>query len=148
MSVKKTGKHRSIYSKRVGILGICKYKDDYLILRINKNWKYCPGDWDFVMGTFLNANESPELNTVMNIRKHTGLNTRKIIKSFPIFKWFDNECNVLFVLYPFLVQVERKEIELSNKFCEGKWVKWNYILNYDRKEYLRNVIFHVADNHI
>lgn len=134
------------YPERLGTLGICKYGDEYLILRIAEDWKYCPGDWDFVMGTFQDDKKTPEQNAVINIEIHAGLQSIKIINRFPLFKWNDDESRVLFVLHPFLVKANDRKLKLSRKFSEGKWVKWESILENDRNDYLNNVLSHIEIN--
>jgi len=129
-----------MYPERVATLGICSHRQDYLVLRIAREWKYCPGDWDFVIATFDEPQKPPSHNVLSSVRKHTGLDAR-IIKEYPILHWPDHESKVLFMLFPFLLSVDKRTVQLSSKFCEVKWVsRYDEILKLDRQNYLQTVL--------
>ena len=132
------------YPRRKITLGICKRHDGkYLLLRIRKNWKFCPGDWDFVIATSKFVHLSMFINTLRNIVMHTGLEII-VSKVLPILEWVDDESKVLFELHPTIAFVRLdKNLKLSQKFCEYRWVNWNDILKYDRNCYLATVKAHM-----
>lgn len=133
------------YPERVVCLPICQCEEKYLILRIDKHWKFCPGDWDFVIATFIDQDKSPAINAILNVKAHTGLNGR-ILKEYPVLRWYDHESRILFVLFPFLIKVGKENLQLSKKFFEVKWVWRNSIVEYDRNEYLLNVVSHISNH--
>lgn len=131
------------YPRRVATLGICVHEAKYLLLRIDKHWKFCPGDWDFVIATFIDQFDSADRNSVKSAAMHTGL-TGKVVRSYPVLEWPDHESKVLFALFPHLIHVPVKEIELSHKFCQQEWVDEDAILSFDRNEYLFAVLSHIS----
>jgi hypothetical protein len=131
--------------------GICRRKDKYLLLRINKSYNICPGDWEWVTCSIRlsdsaqnNVSSSPLRKNALNtLYKQTGLAGR-IVKFFPFHRWFDNESKLLFVLYPVLIYVDNTQITLAkNKFAEYKWVASEDIIKHDRKNYLTDFVNHL-----
>lgn len=129
------------YPKRIVTLGICRFVRKYLLLRIAKDWKFCPGDWDFVISTPRFAKKDFKENVILSIKHHTLL-SGKILKSYPVLRWQDYESHIAFILYPYLVEPDSKNFELSRKFYEAKWVDIQNILEYDRNQYLNTILRH------
>lgn len=134
-----------MYPYRTAPLPICKIDEEYLLLRLDKQWKFCPGDWDFVLGTVQDERKPLVENAILNTKTHTGL-SGSLIREYPVLYWNDHESLVTFVLYPCLINVNSRSFELSSKFCEAKWMSWDNVLQYDRNEYLFTVLRHIDIN--
>jgi len=128
--------------------GICCYKDKYLLLRIGKHYKICPGDWEWLTCSIniKNISNSKELEELLRshvyytLDLHTGLKGR-ILKLFPPHIWYDDEFNLIYILYPIFIKIETPSIKLNReKFVEYEWVEWEKILNFDRNNYLRDFL--------
>lgn len=134
-----------MYPKRIAALPICRFEEEYLLLRLDRKWKFCPGDWDFVIATFVSKEDSPAANAILNVKLHTALEG-KIEREYPVLEWCDHESKILFVLYPFVIKVSEKALSLSHKFCETKWLRLEKILEYDRNQYLATVLSHLQNH--
>jgi len=145
-----SGEHLSI---RFYTSGICYYEDRFLLLRISKSYKICPGDWEWLTCSVQFGPDQVAKpikrrlinNVFKSLMFHLGLGLiDKIIPIYPAHQWFDEEFNLYYVLYPILVKVQRPVIELNkNKFSEYKWVNWDNILSFDRKNYLYDYLAHL-----
>jgi len=129
--------------------GICCYEDKYLLLRISKYYKICPGDWEWLSCSINIKNISSPKEELLRshifytLDLHTGLKGR-ILKVLPPHRWYDNEFNLTYILYPIFIKIGRPSIKLnSKKFVEYKWVKWEDILNFDRNNYLKDFLNHI-----
>lgn len=131
------------YIKRVATVGICVYGQEYLILRLDRHWKFCPGDWDFVIASFAEPRRGPVANGILNLRRHTSLAVGSFT-AYPVLRWPDHESRILFVLLPLLLRVRGKRVVTSSKFCDAKWVVFERILEYDRNAYLSSVLTHLV----
>lgn len=125
------------YETRCGVLGICKSKNKYLLLRFSPTYEFCPGDWDFIYDYLSNPKCYPKKEVLDVVLKHTGLKG-KVLREYPIYNWVDRESKKIWVFLPYLIEVKNEEIKLSSKFSEYKWLKLEEISNYDRLDYLKN----------
>jgi hypothetical protein len=118
---------------------VCRHQDQYLLLKISPHHKYCPGDWDFLATRIETSRKSAEEIAYAYTRKHTGL-MGKIVKKGPPFEFRDRESRATWVIYPFVLMVLSKKVELSKKYDDYKWVKSKNISRYDRLSYLKAYI--------
>lgn len=125
------------YETACGILGICKFKEKYLLLRFSQTYDYCPRDWDFIYDYISNSRCHPEKEVLDVVKKHTDLEG-EVLKRYPVFEWIDDEFKRIWVFLPYLIKINNEDIELSQKFSEYKWLNLEEILQYDRLDYLKN----------
>ena len=50
------------FETRYVTLGICKYQDKHLLVKISPDYPYCPGDWDFIFSRSYEPDKSDEEN--------------------------------------------------------------------------------------
>jgi hypothetical protein len=133
--------------------GICYYENKFLLLKINKSYKICPGDWEWLTckiefdpNQVDKSSERKLRNHILeSLTFHTGLGG-KIIRIYPAHQWFDVEFNLTYILYPILIKIKAQKpvIQLNNeKFSEYKWVNWDDILSFDRNNYLYDYLAHL-----
>jgi len=127
------------FKTRYVTLGICKHQDKYLLVKISHNYPYCPGDWDFIFSRPYEPEKSDEENILSSIKTHTGLNGN-IVRKGSIFVWPDDESKINWIIWPCVVEVDNDTVKLSEKYVEYRWVEKSQILDYDRKNYLKNVL--------
>jgi len=122
-------------------LGICRNKGKYLLLKIAPTYKFCPGCWDFVFSKPKKPAKSIEENVLLSISIHTGLKG-KIVGKCHTFEWIDRQSKIRWIIKPFIVEVENKRVELSEKYTEFKWVRLNSIPKFDIENiaYLKYVL--------
>ena len=119
------------------ISAICKYEDRYLLLKIKKNNKYCPRDWDFFACRPMLPKSSVEFNINSLVKEHLGING-KIIKRSITFEIWDKESKIHWIICPLLIEVDCGNVVLGEKYIEYKWVKLRDVLKFDRLNYFKN----------
>ncbi|RLJ09243.1 MAG: hypothetical protein DRP13_00525 [Candidatus Aenigmatarchaeota archaeon] len=93
------------FETRYVTLGICKYQDKHLLVKISPDYPYCPGDWDFIFSRSYEPDKSDEENILLNVHTHTGLNGN-IIKKGSVFTWPDDESKINWIIWPCIVEVD------------------------------------------
>lgn len=126
---------------------ICAWGNKYLIGRFRDDYKYCPGDWDFLTWYKVD-NENVVSRALYLSKQYVGIPPIKVIKSFPPFAWLDDESKLWWLFYCFLVKVRSPIIKIKSteKYSEFKWVKKDDISSYSRLGYLEDILNHTIVN--
>ena len=85
-------------------LVIPEHDHRYLIGKLRKNYKFCPGDWDFLTPHWHPGNKLKD-KAFETPKKYTGLTSVKIIKSAKPIMWLDIDSKVWWYFLPFVIKV-------------------------------------------
>jgi|APHM01.1.fsa_nt_gi ADP-ribose pyrophosphatase len=93
--------------------------DEYLILKRSPDRRRCPGLWESP-GGLVEEGEAPREAALRELREETGLEG-EIIDSHQPSKTIS--VHGQFKVHPFLVEVDRRDVELSSEHTRHSWVK-------------------------
>ncbi|MBR9705581.1 NUDIX hydrolase [Candidatus Pacearchaeota archaeon] len=111
------------------VTGILINDGNILILRKAMDDRNYPGKWSFCSG-FVKEFESAEDNVLREIKEETGLKG-KILKKGKIVETVDKKIGKIWVIIPFLCEVDSREVKLCHENMDFKWIKPEEFKNYD-----------------
>lgn len=111
------------------VTGVVINKDKILILKKSLNDRNYPGKWSFCSG-FAKEFESAEDNVLREIKEETGLNAR-ILKKGKIIEVVDEKNKKIWIVMPFLCEVDSRKVKLCNENIEFRWIKPEEFKNYE-----------------
>ena len=110
------------------VVGIVKFKERILIMKIDENRKWSPGLWEGVAG-FIEEGETEEKAIIREVKEETDLHAT-IIEEGDIFESHDEWGH--WKIKPFLVTVSSDKVKLNPKeHTDFKWVKLEEIKGFD-----------------
>lgn len=111
------------------VAGVVRNKDKILILRKSLNDRNYPGKWGFCSG-FVREFESAEDNVLREIKEETGLKA-KILTKGKIVEAVDNKNKKVWMVMPFLCEVDSRDIKLCHENIDFRWIKPEEFKNYE-----------------
>jgi ADP-ribose pyrophosphatase YjhB (NUDIX family) len=111
------------------VTGVVKNRDKILILRKALDDRNYPGKWSFCSG-FVREFESAEDNVLREIKEETGLKA-KILKKGEMIEVVDNEKEKIWIIIPFLCEVDSRKVKLCHENIEFRWIKPEEFKNYE-----------------
>jgi translation initiation factor 2B subunit (eIF-2B alpha/beta/delta family)/8-oxo-dGTP pyrophosphatase MutT (NUDIX family) len=103
-----------------------------LLLRRSSKVRTYQGRWASVSG-YLEGNEEPLQRARIEIQEEVGLNSESIslVRTGEVLRAFDEAADTVWVIHPFLFNVQGEAIRLDWEHAEYRWVDPSELVSYD-----------------
>lgn len=115
-------------------------KGKILLLKRGNKVRTYKGKWACVSGYL--ENEEPLQRAIKEIEEETGIKAEeiKLLKKGEEIEFYDENEKIIWQVYPFLFETDKKEIKIDWEHTEYKWIDINEIDKYDTVPKLKETI--------